>query len=350
MKKHLQNMGKLLGRNILSTSAVIWLMWIAAFAAAPGGGYFPWETLDPDCAPWDVNCVVSKPLFDVAYTDALSDAITCPTGFINVPNRNLCVAQYEMSYDETTPSDVTGWTDWNTRKYNVSKTPVSMPDRLPVTEITQPQAITSCESMGARYHLITNDEWMAVARNIENNPNNWSNGMTWSGYISNGVSNEIGNSHWCAWKQDGVKWAWVTGSDCDWTNRNRLELSNGEYIYDLAGNVWEHVNKANTLDGKLFNSNDFNTEAAEWWNGWKNWESLTFKNGYSHELFWPRDPSWWASEWMWRLYNYNRANNIFLRGGSAHNASGTGVFALLLNWHESTQGRDVGFRCAYVPQ
>ena len=44
--------------------------------------------------------------------------------------------------------------------------------------------------MGAGYHLITNNEWMTIARNIEANPTNWSNGITGSGYISNGVSND----------------------------------------------------------------------------------------------------------------------------------------------------------------
>ena len=35
----------------------------------------------------------------------------------------------------------------------------------------------------------------------------------------------------------------------DGTNNKRShKLSNGQRIWDLSGNVWEHVNKANTLD------------------------------------------------------------------------------------------------------
>jgi len=78
---------------------------------------------------------------------------SCPTGFIAVPwNAEFmqpwfCVAKYEMSYDETTPSDVVTWTDWNTRKYNSWKIPVSMANRLPITELTQSQAINACNAI-----------------------------------------------------------------------------------------------------------------------------------------------------------------------------------------------------------
>jgi len=58
----------------------------------------------------------------------------------------FCVAKYEMSYDETLPKDVPGST-WNTRKYDASKTPVSMANRLAITEINQTQAIEQCNKI-----------------------------------------------------------------------------------------------------------------------------------------------------------------------------------------------------------
>ena len=111
--------------------------------------------------------------------------ITCPEWFIPVP-WNLefaqpwfCVAKYEMSYDETWVADVTGWTDRNTRKYNISKTPVSMANRLPITEIKQYEAIQQCQKIWA--HLITNNEWMTIARNVEIQWDNWSSWLAWNG-------------------------------------------------------------------------------------------------------------------------------------------------------------------------
>lgn len=50
----------LISRNILSTAAVLSLMWVAAFAVAPTGWYAPWTELDPDCAPWDTDCIVQS--------------------------------------------------------------------------------------------------------------------------------------------------------------------------------------------------------------------------------------------------------------------------------------------------
>ncbi len=58
MKNIAKGTAHLLSRNILSTAAVIALIWASAFAAAPSGWYQPWATLDPDCAPWDTDCVV----------------------------------------------------------------------------------------------------------------------------------------------------------------------------------------------------------------------------------------------------------------------------------------------------
>ncbi len=71
----------LLSRNILSTAAVIALMGAATFAAAPAGGYLPWATLDPDCAPSDTDCIVvnvwieTDPLRKFVDWSTITDAV-----------------------------------------------------------------------------------------------------------------------------------------------------------------------------------------------------------------------------------------------------------------------------------
>ncbi len=60
MKNTTKKSAHLLSRNLLSTAAVIALMWASAFAAAPAWGYLPGATLDPDCAPSDTDCIVQN--------------------------------------------------------------------------------------------------------------------------------------------------------------------------------------------------------------------------------------------------------------------------------------------------
>lgn len=51
-----------------------------------------------------------------------------------------------------------------------------MAGKYPIVDITQAAAIDACKSMGEGYHLITNNEWMTIARNIEATSQNWSSG------------------------------------------------------------------------------------------------------------------------------------------------------------------------------
>ena len=263
----------------------------------------------------------------------------------NFMTNDFCVAQYEMSYNETWPEDV-NLADWNTRKYYSTKTPVSMANRLPITEITQPEAIAQCEKIWA--HLITNNEWMTIARNIEANPQNWSEGEVWSWYIPNGVSNETANWHWCSWKQWDSSWswttlwAWITGSDCSWTNKNRLKLNTWEYIYDMSWNVWEHVNKANTIDWSNF---DLWQTSVSWSSNWISWDDNWIYDEIDM-LKYGSKKLLWKNNWIWNLYNSNWvANNIFRRGALASDGSYAGVFALDLARTSAASNRTVGFRC-----
>jgi hypothetical protein len=101
--------------------------------------------------------------------------------------------------------------------------------------------------MGEGYHLITNDQWMTIARNIEAT----AGGAT----LYNGVSSDItlgcdatgGNT-------ELRSYATKTGPGDQSCNTKRSHsLSNGQMIWDLSGNVWEHVNKGNTTTGIGFN-------------------------------------------------------------------------------------------------
>jgi len=281
----------------------------------------------------------------------------CPTWFIWAPwdaqfnQKWFCVAKYEMSYADSywdTPNssiDINTWiADWNTVAYTWTKVPVSMAWKYPIADITQWQAIESCKSMWSWYHLITNNEWMSIARNIEQQPINWSWWVVWINYIFNWVSN------WTSWcsninltSSTLRRWATTTwDSNCTW-QRNKLTLSNGSQIWDLAWNVWEHVNKANTLDwtnsASWTTSISWSSNVIGWDDDWLYSTSDMYKYG---SILW-----YWTSKWMWNLYYANWvANNNFFRGSSAFDGANAGVFTLRLSWNNLNWSWNVWFRCA----
>lgn len=62
-----------------------------------------------------------------------------------------------------------------------------MNDRYPIADINQGDAIAACNAIGPGYHLITNNEWMTLARNIESVAHNWSSGVVGDGSFHVGV-------------------------------------------------------------------------------------------------------------------------------------------------------------------
>ena len=95
-----------------------------------------------------------------------------------------------MTYSDADVPNSSAPGDWNTVSYVPGKIPVSTPNKYPIVDINQAGAITACASLGAGYHLITNNEWMTVARNIEQQGGNWSTGIVGSGGLYRGITGE----------------------------------------------------------------------------------------------------------------------------------------------------------------
>jgi prepilin-type N-terminal cleavage/methylation domain-containing protein len=306
----------------------------------------------------------------LTMSDTYKAPTNCPTWFIWVPwnisfNQSwFCVAQYEMSYsDWDTPNNCewtcpgsptnnitwpTYWTDWNTVTYVSWKVPVSMPWKYPIAGINQQQAIDSCKSMWAWYHLITNNEWMAIARDIELQWWNWSWWQPWNGYIYNGVSN---STMWCNWITNTIytsltrSWAtktgwWFWNTACD--SKRQFRLSNGQVIWDLAWNIWEHVNKANTIDWSWFATWQTSISWCSPNTNWAEWTTCTDKSISSI--------NWWynSTQWIGQVYySIWVGSNVFIRGGGdGNNGAVTGLFTVYLPWSSGDRNRDIGFRCS----
>jgi hypothetical protein len=137
--------------------------------------------------------------------------------------------------------------------YNNAKIPVSIPNKFPIADIIQSEAISACQSMGADHHLITNNEWMTIARNIEQQGDNWNTGIVGSGGIYRGITVEgnSSSSFGCNMMDsagvsgisgrnfatkplsiDTIKFGSSKGIDCD--SKRQLKLSNNKILWDMS--------------------------------------------------------------------------------------------------------------------
>ncbi|HOR69625.1 MAG TPA: hypothetical protein PL095_02885, partial [bacterium] len=206
--------------------------------------------------------------------------------------------------------------------------PESRPGGTPWVNITQPNAKNECQSIGA--HLVTEDEWLTIVRNIELQPTNWSSGQIGSGYIPRGNSN--GSA-----AMDGTDH--LTG-----INQRNLVLSNGAIIWDIAGNVWEWT------DATILGRDQPTGSSTPQTFGWYEYSNLLTYGVLPPERLLPLNPSWNANQGYGRIYSSGAPNNsntyVFLRGGNWDYGTYAGVLALYLNDGTSSTYSDVGFRCA----
>jgi hypothetical protein len=261
------------------------------------------------------------------------------------------------------------WVTYNTHDYNAVDTLASNATDRPIATISQANAIKICKD--AWYHLITNNEWMTVARDIEQQANNWSSNTVWSGYLyswhndnwpSNTLTASTNDLTWYINTWDSTLSPWDSAYNnfssnieqaYKWQKRT-LTLSNWNVIWDLAWNVWEHVNWANTIDWtnhSTFKWNWCNTW-ADWWNsfGSGDWTQCGFINWYTYNNNWPKTPNLNASNGIWRIWSYSSASTltdrIFFRGGAWTEGAYAGIFTLNFSWASYSSDFYVGFRCA----
>ncbi|MDQ7023363.1 MAG: hypothetical protein Q9M97_07710, partial [Candidatus Gracilibacteria bacterium] len=209
-------------------------------------------------------------------------------------------------------------------------------------------AITSCNKIGG--YLITNNQWMTIARSIENISSNWSTGEIGVGNLYNGVSNSrLG----CNAKGGNIEprlYVTRTGAGIDETcnNKRNHKIYNGKVIWDFSGNVWEHVNKANTYDGSGYNINQTtinSSSALAYWDD-DGIYAIEEMDEYGSKYYYGK------GEGMGSIY-YGKGvnNNIFVRGSGIIDGVNTtygvqyGIFSLTLNNNSGNKHSSLGFRC-----
>lgn len=311
----------------------------------------------------------------------------CPDGYIRVPaNAGLsvstfCVMKYEAKAWNDLDSDgvldsgeedadgcnESGCTtaNWGLATYKPGSGVYGHPWR----RISQTNAWSECDSLNTEsgrtnidndtntdgtYALVSNPEWMTIARNVENVAANWTDGSVGSGCLLRG---NVGGTNACTGGDSGYN-----GSDPD-SGASRsdngtasLTLDNGEEIWDFSGNVWEWVDwdSSSTLAtvtpaNKAYLASDGSPQSA-----WREFKDLDSNIAGGDEMF---PDSWQATDTnlqgadgVGRYFaGTNSSGGAAFRGGNWNAGTVAGAFALILQ-HSSTHTlTNVGFRCVYRP-
>lgn len=237
---------------------------------------------------------------------------TCPEGMIAVPPTNgrdgFCVDKYEAKQSGSIAVSQASGTPW--------------------VSITQYDARAACIAAGK--HLITEAEWIQIAQNVEQVGWNWNGGVVGTNYMSDGHSD---NSPASALEADVTgdpddNPCVNTGQTCDintWnTQRRTYRLSNGEYIWDFGGNVWEWVDAFTYANYPIANN-------------WSGWVTCSNPDGICGNTLVTNDGK----------YGGNTTDlRAVLRGGTWPYDTADGAFSLLLHAVPSATNTYVGIRCA----
>jgi len=279
-------------------------------------------------------------------------SLNCPEGYIKVPGNStynlsdFCVMKYEA-------------------KKGSNDSPVSTATGDPWVDISQTNAIAKCSSLGLKYHLITNNEWMTIARNIEQVKSNWSGGAVGFGYIYSGHNDGKPNNALSASSNDSEGY-YLTGQTSG-NQRRTFTLTNGEIIWDLSGNVWEWTNntiqRKNQPDG--FNNTDdaANRDGFDWFDYSKTSGGINYLKSNSlgpttlayNDLFLLNSNYTATTNGIGRIFTYSDIADTdttvygFLRGGNWFDATEAGLLASSMIYVPGDTFIYIGFRCVVVP-
>jgi len=234
--------------------------------------------------------------------------------------------------------------DVGNQTYDSAFVPESRMTGTPWVSISQTNAIAEAATACDGCHLMTEAEWMTIAQNVLSVPSNWNGGVVGTSYIFSG-HNDNNPANSLAAAVDGDPYN-GTGQSSPSNQKRTLTLTNGEVIWDMAGNVWEWTN-ATIASGQ---QPGLIGESAFAWKQWNNTSLLM--NGLPTSS----QPSstgisgitWNSSAGVGQLYsNYGDASTrAFPRGGGWDSGGDAGVLTLSLYNVPSAAGTTVGFRAS----
>ncbi len=343
---------------------------------------------------------------------AVQIAKTCPSGFVLVPGNKLyhtkdfCVMKYDAKCaDISSPNvglapipgnkcsglSVSGGyggvyknNGQNCGCNNINaKEIVSTRSGFPITYIamsdnTPNNAKVYCQNMG--WHVITNNEWMTIARNVETVDTNWCNKNGTVCGNPPGIQGKIlANGHNDALNEASASaggiGALIAGNDnqpcfgtttdgsntCGGKNSQKrtLTLTNGNIIWDFAGNVWQWVDavveRKNEPESSSSGVLDLGWTRSDFAPG--SLPSVISDSGQgpllNYNAFRPSNPTWNSNNGVGRIYHYSNPADTstvlyaFIRGGNWRHFEDDGAFTIHMSPPAYTENiDDVGFRCS----
>ena len=265
------------------------------------------------------------------------------------------------SWIEVPGSSYFGTSDFCVMQYEAkddSGVATSEPSGTPWVNINFTDARAECSQLNSEYstfdgtfRMITNREWMTIARNAEQQSTNWADGVIGSN-VSSGGGLKRGNTG----SLDSASYDGANPADrsIDTNTKAMLTLSNGETIWDLAGNIWEWTDmleNGSTFIGNVCSGPD-------------NWYSYFGDDGFSICTFNPPFSKDSAADTRYEigpLGDYNADNGVgrtnsvafsgrvLLRGGDWETTDYTGAFTARFTNNPTVTFPDFGFRCSYEP-
>lgn len=269
-------------------------------------------------------------------TATANGILDCAEGYVPVPGsatfdtNDFCVMKYEAKcvakaaptsgYKE--PTTPTGGYDNNAVPCTSDKEVASVATGFPITNISQTDASTYCQAIGA--HLMTNAEWMTMARQLEQVPANWDSGVVGTGtlqgiYTAGGIM------------EDG-------GVDTSPSSRAQhgLQLFSGQYLWHLANSVGEWTDDmcmGGDGEGKYYTDNS----PQDW--------TAAYLDDYERPTSGPSNSAWGVNEGMGEYSGCDPEGSAFVRGGDNNGSNGNGLFNLDLSKLPATLSEFIGFRC-----
>jgi formylglycine-generating enzyme required for sulfatase activity len=251
----------------------------------------------------------------------------------------------------------------------------------PWTSVTQENARAYCQALGEGYHLISEPEWMTIAENIAATPINDIDAAAGlqlaTGHTDNDPTNALAAgtdpavsacnlrlplsdaanafADNCQLRDSGAVYGY-SGTGNQWSdtgyvsggnNKSQLRvhaLSNGNTVWDIAGNVWEWTDQISICAEHPY---DLSATTTSDWMEYNLAAGINYQ-GFSYLR--PADDGWSSANGIGRIYtdigDTPSATRAFRRGGNWLSTSFAGVFALYLGNSPAISNSNIGFRCA----
>lgn len=255
--------------------------------------------------------------------------------------------------------------------------PYSMPYQQPAVNINHDEAIRLCEAKGPGWHLLTNDEWAALAHQSRKN------GALPHGNTDCGKSHSHPEETGTTYKDASGSSKTLTGSGPETWNHTHT----AEGVADMCGNIWEHVGGIRFMDGQVqvipdngaAAGADQSRDSKEWQAihtadgdpvyykvedgeislqpvtpGCKDYDGVEFKDLNAEAMDVPEKlielglypaPGYEGTDYFWLDTDGER---IVLRGGSWSDGASAGVFYFSGDYSRASVDWSVGFRSALV--